>query len=316
VFFSFCGGGKINFSWGRGSSSEEEQPESCAAASLSLLLDRAFLRFDGAQEKLDGASHALVQIVRLGEIHGPTADHGGVEAFHELSEVSYRKGARNFFMHLPFDKNLSQQADRHFLWLSHLRRAYGIHRPGEHDGPPEWSVRLHFLSHCVVHLAKPLSSGSTARELGLQVLSDAGKPAPAHFAKDRILAREISEEGRLADVQDLNDIVNSGVLVPVPAEQADRSIDNLLPQAHLLALAKPRKRPASRRFGAWARQVRSCRAFQPFRGVKAPWRRIGSSDLGVSHDSAFSWVNCTARRPRVSRDTKCILAWKLGKDSN
>ena len=67
---------------------------------------------------------------------------------------------------------------------------------------------------------------------------DATEAAAANFAQDRILAREVAEKRGLADFQDLNDIFDSGILVSAFAEQANRSVNDLLPQPRFFALAK------------------------------------------------------------------------------
>ena len=56
--------------------------------------------------------------------------------------------------------------------------------------------------------------------------------------KNCIFAGKITEESRLADFENLDDIVHAGVLVAALAKQLDRSLDDFLAQPHFLAFAK------------------------------------------------------------------------------
>jgi hypothetical protein len=59
----------------------------------------------------------------------------------------------------------------------------------------------------------------------------------ADIPQNCIFAGKISEEGWLADLENLDNIVNAGVLVSTFAEQSKSGLDNLLLQACLLTFA-------------------------------------------------------------------------------
>ena len=58
------------------------------------------------------------------------------------------------------------------------------------------------------------------REFVLKVTAD--------FTQNRILAGKIPEKGRLADLENVNDIVDPGGLVPMLAEEPKGGLDDLL----------------------------------------------------------------------------------------
>src|SRR5215475_13791806 len=70
------------------------------------------------------------------------------------------------------------------------------------------------------------------------MLFDTAETAPPDLAQNGILARKVAEKCRLADFQGRDDVFHPRVLVTILAKQADRSVDNLLPQPRLFALAK------------------------------------------------------------------------------
>jgi hypothetical protein len=60
------------------------------------------------------------------------------------------------------------------------------------------------------------------------MLLDTRESPPAHLAKYRILAWEVTEESWLAYFENLHDIVHSGVLVSTLPEQPNRRLNDLL----------------------------------------------------------------------------------------
>jgi hypothetical protein len=70
------------------------------------------------------------------------------------------------------------------------------------------------------------------------MLLDTTVAASTDFPQDSVFARKVAEKRRLADFEDLHDVLDSGVLVTVLAEQANGGINDLLPQPSFLALAK------------------------------------------------------------------------------
>jgi hypothetical protein len=66
----------------------------------------------------------------------------------------------------------------------------------------------------------------------------ARKPAASDFPQDCILAGEITEECRLADFENLNDVIDPRVLVAAFPKQLNGSLYYFLAQPRLLALAK------------------------------------------------------------------------------
>ena len=70
------------------------------------------------------------------------------------------------------------------------------------------------------------------------MFDDTGEPALSDVSQYRIFTGEIPEECRLADLENVDNIVNAGVLVTLLAEKSDGSFDNLLAQSSLLAFPK------------------------------------------------------------------------------
>jgi hypothetical protein len=62
--------------------------------------------------------------------------------------------------------------------------------------------------------------------------------ALADVSQNCIFAGKIPEERWLADLENLDDIINAGVLVAMFAEQSESGLNNLLAQSCLLAFAK------------------------------------------------------------------------------
>jgi hypothetical protein len=60
------------------------------------------------------------------------------------------------------------------------------------------------------------------------VLHYAREAALADITQNRIFAGKIPEKGRLADLENVDDIVDPGVLVPMLAEQSKGGLDDLL----------------------------------------------------------------------------------------
>src|SRR5713226_5038095 len=225
--------------------------------------------------------------MRAREIHDPLADDGVVESFHELRKVLDGKRGRNFAAILALGQNLPEQLQRTFLALPHIRRTHGIHRPGENHGLPQRTVRFRVTRQLLIQPAQTLRRGSLAGKLFSQVLGDAGKSSPPDFPQNRVLARKITEESRLADFEGLHDIVNARLLVPPLAEQPNRGIDDFLTETRLLAF------PQAERFSAAGRIPPRLDCVQ--RGSKAPPRRrpspgswITCSGLRASHNALFS----------------------------
>ncbi|HUD65841.1 MAG TPA: hypothetical protein VMQ17_14730 [Candidatus Sulfotelmatobacter sp.] len=61
------------------------------------------------------------------------------------------------------------------------------------------------------------------------MFDDTGETAPADVTQNCIFTRKIPEKGRLADLENVDYIVNSSVLVAMLAEQSKGSLNYLLP---------------------------------------------------------------------------------------
>src|SRR5205807_4052147 len=72
----------------------------------------------------------------------------------------------------------------------------------------------------------------------LEMLLDTAETAAADLAQHAIFAWKITEKGGLADFEDLDDVLDSGILVTVLAEQANRRVNNLLTQPRFFALTE------------------------------------------------------------------------------
>jgi hypothetical protein len=61
------------------------------------------------------------------------------------------------------------------------------------------------------------------------MFNDTRETALADVTQNRIFTGKIPEKGRLADLENVNDIVDSGVLVPMLSEKSKGGLDDLLP---------------------------------------------------------------------------------------
>src|SRR6516164_5346216 len=75
-------------------------------------------------------------------------------------------------------------------------------------------------------------------EFGFEALGYAFETTLTHIPQNSVLAREIAEESRLADFENVDDIIDPGLLVALFAEQPDGCLDNLLTKSRLLPLTK------------------------------------------------------------------------------
>jgi hypothetical protein len=73
------------------------------------------------------------------------------------------------------------------------------------------------------------------------MFDDAREAALADVSQNRIFAGKIPEEGWLADVEKLDNVVNAGVLVAMFAEQSNSGLDNLLAQPSLLTFTQAKR---------------------------------------------------------------------------
>jgi hypothetical protein len=65
-----------------------------------------------------------------------------------------------------------------------------------------------------------------------------GKAALANISQNCVFTWEIPEKCWLADLKDIDNIVDAGILIALLAEKSDSSLDNLLAQSNLLAFSK------------------------------------------------------------------------------
>jgi hypothetical protein len=70
------------------------------------------------------------------------------------------------------------------------------------------------------------------------MFDDTSETALADVTQNRIFTRKIPEKGWLADLENVDYIVDSSVFVAMLAEQPKGSLNDLLPQSCLLTLAK------------------------------------------------------------------------------
>jgi hypothetical protein len=61
------------------------------------------------------------------------------------------------------------------------------------------------------------------------MLDYTGETALADITQNRIFTGKIPEKGRLADLENVNDVVDPCILVPMLAEQSKGGLDDLLP---------------------------------------------------------------------------------------
>src|SRR5579871_3964772 len=92
----------------------------------------------------------------------------------------------------------------------------------------------------MIKAPQALSRAGLHGEFRFQPLCDAFETALAHIAQNSVFAGKIPEESWLADFEDFDDIVDTGLFVTLFSEQADGGFDNLLPQSRFLAFAQPR----------------------------------------------------------------------------
>src|SRR5438105_1991460 len=129
---------------------------------LVYLSVRYFLqsRLDGAQEKVHSAAHPLRQTVGTEETDSPAANDIIAKCMEMFGQLIGRKGPRNLSAFLPFKKKLLQQLVCSLPGLAHLRGTHWVHHPRQHDGPPEWPIRLHFFHQHLILLVQPLGRRS------------------------------------------------------------------------------------------------------------------------------------------------------------
>src|SRR6266853_5256387 len=176
--------------------------------------------------------------MRACEIHGPLAYGGVVKPIHELRKMLDGKGTGNFAAFLALHQNFTEQPQRNFFMLAHVRRTHRIHGTREDHGLPQRTVRFRTTSQLLIQTAQMLVGRGFTGKLVSQVLGDAVKSSPSDFSQNGVLARKITEKSRLADFERLHDIVNARLLVPPLAEQSNRSIDDLLTKTRLLPFAE------------------------------------------------------------------------------
>ena len=70
------------------------------------------------------------------------------------------------------------------------------------------------------------------------MFDDTGETALADVTQNRIFTRKIPEKSWLADLENVDYIVDSSVLVAMLAEQSKGGLNDLLPQSCLLTFAK------------------------------------------------------------------------------
>jgi len=172
------------------------------------------------------------------EIHRPLANDGVEQSLHELREVYHGKSASDFSALLSLRDNLAKQAHRGFLGTAQFRRADRVHRARHNHGLPQRPALFRYLRESFIKMTQALSGRRFAVQLGLEAFRLTRKRAPSHFAQHRIFARKVAEESRLADVENLDDIVDPGVVVSAFAKHPQRGFDNLLAQPGFLALPK------------------------------------------------------------------------------
>src|SRR6266851_5201308 len=220
--------------------------------------------------------------MRARKIHGPLADDSVIESVHELRKVLDGKGPGNFAAFLALGQNFPEQPQRKFLVLPHVRRTHRIHRAGEDHSVPQGTVRFRVTNQLLIQTAQMFAGRGLAGKLVFQVLGDAGKSSPPDFAQNRVLGREIAEKSRLADFEQLHDIVNARLFVPPLAEQSDCGINVLLTKACLLAFSEAEHfffaRPIAPRLGSV--QLRSG---TPSYRWWSPGKGITSNGLRSSH---------------------------------
>src|SRR5579864_5501030 len=79
---------------------------------------------------------------------------------------------------------------------------------------------------------------SLGRKFRFEALRYALEATLTHVPQHSVLAREITKESRLADFENLDDVIDAGFLVALFAEQSDGGLDNLLAKPRLFAFPK------------------------------------------------------------------------------
>src|SRR5229473_2730910 len=225
--------------------------------------------------------------MRAREIHGPLADDGVVESFHELRKMLGGNGTGNFATFLALGQNLPKQAQRTFLALPHVRRTHRIHRTGENHGLPQRTVRFRVTGQFLIQPAQMFGRHSLARELISQVVGDASKSSNPDLAQNCVFAREIPEESWLANFKGLHDIVDARLLVPSLAKQSNCGINDLLTETCLLAFPEAERFPPARAIAPQLGSVQ-LRSKAPSCCGESPSGGINSGCLRASHNRLFS----------------------------
>src|SRR5260370_6435737 len=119
--------------------------------------------------------------MRAREIHGPLADDGVVEPFHELRKMLDGESPGNLAAILALDENLPEQPKRAFLALTHVWRTHRIHRTGKNHSFPQRTVGFRVTGQLLIQPAQMFSRSGLTGNLLRQVVSDAGKPSPPNL---------------------------------------------------------------------------------------------------------------------------------------
>src|ERR1700691_2924182 len=181
-----------------------------------------------SKEKLYCAAYSICELVRPGQINRPLPYNGVVEAFHKFRQMDNWKIVRNFTPLLSLHENLSQQPNRGFLVPPYIRAAHRVHRARKHTCLPQAAVCPCFLCHADIQPPQAFRRACIAGQLRAKPVSYAGKSAFSDLAQNRVLAGKIAEECRLADLENLYDVIDPCVFKAALAKQFDRSIDDLL----------------------------------------------------------------------------------------
>src|SRR4029077_630213 len=225
--------------------------------------------------------------MRASEIHGPVAYDCVIEPLHELRKMCDGKGTGNFAAFLALGQNLLEQVQYALLVLPHVRRTYRIHRTGQNHGLPQRAVRFCVTSQLLIQPAQMFGRHGLAGKLVSQVICDASKSSPPDLAQNRVFAREIAEERRLANLKGLHDIVNARLLIPSLAKQSNCSIYDLLAETCLLAFPEAERFFIARSIAHPMRAPQLC-----CKASSCRWRGPGSGtnscDLRASHNGLIS----------------------------
>jgi len=173
----------------------------------------ARLGFGAPQEKLDCATRPVSQFVGPVQIYSPLPYHSVEKPFHELRQINHGEIACDVTTSLPSRKNLTQQSKCCSLGFPQFRRTDRIHRACEYHRLPQRPPILGDFRQSLIEPAKPFARGRLTRKFGFKTFSLSGERTPPDLAQNSILAREISEECWLADLQNLNDVIYPRVFV-------------------------------------------------------------------------------------------------------